>query len=107
VRRLVLGPENRSTLIDVSLLGDLYCIEGKWAEGEKLLLETVTVQRRVLTDADGYTVRSMAALSLCYLRQHKFDEAEPGPRRSCGSGDRWDSRIRRRGMRKWCSPTSG
>src|SRR4051794_4263591 len=68
LRRQVLGPDDRDTLISMNNLGNLLCVERRYSEAEQLLLEARATELRNLgpkapeTAATTYNLACLSAL---------------------------------------------
>src|SRR5262249_33287766 len=69
------GPEHPDTLMSMSDLGHVLGKEGHYASAEKLLRQTVEIQRRVLGPDHADTAASTYKLACLAARQDELDKA--------------------------------
>lgn len=90
IRRHVLGPDQKDTLMSESNLALMLDYAGRYAEAEKLERETLDIRRRVLGSEHADTVASMNNLAILLADEGRLAEAEKLERETLG--------ITRRGM---------
>jgi non-specific serine/threonine protein kinase/serine/threonine-protein kinase len=76
LRRKVLGPEHRQTLVTARWLGLVAASQIKLPDAEALLSQTLGVQRRVLGAEDRDTLRTASLLARTYNQEAKNVQAE-------------------------------
>ncbi len=76
LRRRVLGPEHPDTLKSMTILADVFNLEGKSARAEALHSQTLEIRRRVLGPEHPETLQSMNDLTNVYWSQGKYAQAE-------------------------------
>jgi eukaryotic-like serine/threonine-protein kinase len=84
IRRRVLGPGDKDTLMSESNLALLLDYQGRYAEAEKLELETLDIRRRVLGPEHADTVSSMNNLAILFADEGRVAEAEKLQRETLG-----------------------
>ena len=75
IRRRVLGPDHRDTLMSMNNLANMLFIEGRYREAGALEQDTIAVQRRVLGPNHPDTAMSTYNLGGIALHTGKPDEA--------------------------------
>jgi tetratricopeptide (TPR) repeat protein len=76
VKRRILGPEHRDTLISMGNLANTYATEGKYIQAEPLFKRALEVQLRLLGPEHLDTLYTLSVLALMYQRQGKYALAE-------------------------------
>ncbi len=71
-----LGTDNMETLHSMNILAILYINQGRYAEAEKLQIETIEGQKRVLGADDPQTLASMNNLANLYSDLGRYAESE-------------------------------
>jgi serine/threonine protein kinase len=75
-RRRTLGPDNPKTLDAMTRMGWILYLEGRDAEAERSLRETIAIQTRVLGPDDPSTLIARDHLARILMRQAHYAEAE-------------------------------
>lgn len=75
VRKLLLGPENVSTLTSMGNLANSYRNQGQWGRAETLQMEVIEARKKVLGDDHTDTLDSLADLALIYMYQEQWEKA--------------------------------
>ena len=76
LRRRVLGPEHRDTLMSTARLGELLRYQGRFAEAESLDGKLLEERRRALGTVDPDTLSTMSELAQVYNSEGRSAQAE-------------------------------
>ncbi|HXR77525.1 MAG TPA: serine/threonine-protein kinase [Bryobacteraceae bacterium] len=94
LRRRVLGPGHRDTLVTQRMLARVEQREGHYADAERLFAATLAVQKRVLGSENSDTLDTASALGGLYFQQGRYADSEktlsailPVSRRTRGPDD--------------------
>jgi len=93
IKRRLLGPEHRSTLVTMGNLADVLSQEGQYKEAEQLVRQTLETERRTLGPAHSDTLVTLDSLGGLLKNEKHYAESEKiyrealeGRRRALGIG---------------------
>lgn len=72
----MLGEQHPETLTSMRDLANLYQVQGKYAEAERLLTRALEIRRRIQGEQHPDTTNTLASLGEVRLRQQRYSEAE-------------------------------
>ena len=76
IKRRLLGPEHRSTLVTMGNLADVLRLEGQYAEAEKLVRQTLDTERRALGPEHSDTLVTLCSLGTLLRSEKRYSESE-------------------------------
>ncbi|ETS78637.1 hypothetical protein PFICI_10699 [Pestalotiopsis fici W106-1] len=76
IRMRLFGRDNKESLRAIAMVGDIYSLQGKWRDAEKLRAEVMESRKKLLGADHPFTLTSMASLALTYQDQGRWSAAE-------------------------------